>query len=359
MASATYVLNELMRVRLDEPLVCDLLLEGTSVRLPDVRLLAFLGRLVEPCGEDELTALCGEVTGWSGERCRGVVTKLIASGVLRDSTFRHPLLDGAERWDSYGWLDALILHCRTEGQPYGDVVDAARPNDPDAILRERMDRYGPPSFWKRVGGESLVLPEPAPYPDRDLGEVLLARRTHVPWSGTPMTAPRLSRVLADVNRPLVDLRRRAEREYTSRPSVLLENTYGDIETYVAVFDVEGVEPGLYHYAPDRHRLCLVRRGELREEVRTAFTGQERAGGGSCALLMSVVWERHMFRYAHDSRAYRTVMTILGQFAQRYLVALTALGFTTFPTPAHLPEEADELLGTRRFEESGVYLVAAG
>ncbi|WP_189533289.1 SagB/ThcOx family dehydrogenase [Streptomyces roseolilacinus] len=357
---ASYTLNELMRVRIEEPLVCDLLLEGTSVRLPDTRLLAFLGGLTEPRDEDALAGLCADATGWDRERCRAVVARLITSGVLRESSFEHPLLDEAERWRKYGWLDALILHCRTEGQPYGDVVDAARPSDPDAVLRERVDRHGPPSFWKHVDTDHHVaLPEPADYPDRDLGEVLLARRTHVPWTGVPMTAPRVSRLLRDVNRPLVEMRRRAEREYTTRPSVLLENTYGDIETYFAAFDVDGVEPGLYHYDPAGHRLSLVRRGDLREQVRTAFTGQERAAGGSCALLLSVVWERHMFRYAHDSRAYRTVMTILGQFAQRYLVALTALGFTTFPTPAHLPEETDALIGTRRFEESGVYLVAAG
>ncbi|WP_189718519.1 SagB/ThcOx family dehydrogenase [Streptomyces phaeofaciens] len=310
--------------------------------------------------ELELAKVCAEVFDCDLAAAEKFSAKLIAAGVLQDADLEHELMPEVREWKRYGWLDALVLHCRSEGQNYCDVVDAADPHDPDDVLRERIGRHGIPTFWKQIETDQVViLPEPQAYPERDLGDVLLSRRTHIPWSGQTMNVAQLSRILIDANKPLVAMRRRAEEEYTARPSALLENAYADLETYVVAFDVDGVSPGIYHYDPAGHRLSLVRAGNLREDVRTAFTGQERAGSGSCALILSAVWERHMLRYEGDPRAYRTLLTLVGQFAQRYLIALTAFGFTTFPTPAHQPVLADDLIGTHRFEESSLYLVAAG
>lgn len=355
-----YRLNDFMRVRLGNPVVCDLLLENKSVQVSDTRFLSLFGRVPGGVAEPELIKVCAEVFECDAATAEDIVARLVAAGILLVVGYEHPLMPEVRQWKKYGWLDALVLHCRSEGQKYSDLVDAADAVSPDELLRERLARYGLPSFWKQVHtGRAFALPDPTEYPERDLGAVLLSRRTHVPWSGQRMNAGQVSRILLDANKPLVAMRRQAEEEYLTRPSALLENAYADLETYFVAFDVGGIPAGLYHYDPAGHRLAMVREGDLREDVRTAFTGQERAGSGSCALLLSVVWERHMMRYAGDPRAYRTVLTLVGQFAQRYLIALTAFGFTTFPSPAHQPALADDLIGTDRFEESSLYLVAAG
>lgn len=360
MSMAAYRLNEFMRVRLGNPIICDLLLESKSVSVSDARFLALFGRIQKSVTESELVKICVDVFDCDPAAAESTVTKLASLGILQDAEYRHPLMPEVQQWKKYGWLDALVLHCRSEGQSYSDVINAADSRDPDDVLRERIARHGIPSFWKQIEtDQTIVLPQPTEYPERDLGEVLLSRRTHIPWSGQQMDAGQVSRMLLDANKPLVAMRRRAEDEYYERPSALLENAYADLETYFVAFDVDGIPAGLYHYDPAGHRLSLVRAGSLREEVRTAFTGQERASSGSCALLLSAVWERHMLRYEGDPRAYRTLLTLVGQFAQRYLVALTAFGFTTFPTPAHQPTLADNLIGTNRFEESSLYLVSAG
>ncbi|GAA1416834.1 hypothetical protein GCM10009601_09810 [Streptomyces thermospinosisporus] len=355
-----YRLNDFMRVRLGSPVICDLLLENKSVSVSDTRFLSLFGRIQRSVTESELVKACADVFDCDPATAEKTVAKLISMRILQDSEYEHPLMPEVRQWKKYGWLDALVLHCRSEGQKYSDVIDSAESRDPDDLLRERIARHGLPPFWKQVHTDQVVvLPQPTNYPERDLGEVLLSRRTHIPWSGQKMDAGQVSRMLLDANRPLVAMRRRAENEYQTRPSALLENAYADLETYFVAFDVVGIPAGLYHYDPAGHRLSLVRAGNLREEVRSAFTGQERASSGSCALLLSAVWERHMLRYEGDPRAYRTLLTLVGQFAQRYLVALTAFGFTSFPTPAHLPTLADNLIGTNRFEESSLYLVSAG
>nr|WP_272919077.1 SagB/ThcOx family dehydrogenase [Streptomyces sp. SID7834] len=238
-------------------------------------------------------------------------------------------------------------------------MDSPAPADTDSVLRDRIDKQQPPAFWKNLNVPYQPLPPAAEASDRDLGEVLLSRRSHRPWSKQKMTAQQLSRVLTDVNLPLVNQRRTAESQYLETPSALMHNSYGDIETNVIVYDVDGLEPGVYHYDPNDHGLGLIRSGDLRDEVQSAFVGQSRAGSGSCSLLLSVVWERHMYRYANNPHGYRSLMECLGQFAQRYLVAWTSLGFETFPTPAHYAALTDGLIGTKRFEETGVYLLTAG
>jgi SagB-type dehydrogenase family enzyme len=355
-----YRLNEFMRIQLADPVICDLLLECKTFEISDTRFLSLFGRFQRAMDGPELAKACTEVFGCDLAAAEETVAKLISMGILQDAEHEHPLMPEVRQWKKYGWLDALVLHCHTEGQPYCDVVDAGVSMVPENLLRERIERQGQPSFWKRAEADQVIaLPKPADYPEKDLGEVLLSMRTHAPWSGKRMDAGQVSRTLLDANKPLVAMRRRAEDEYHTRPSVLLENAYVDLETYFVAFDVDGIPPGLHHYDPAGHRLSLVRPGNLREEVRAAFTGQERASNGSCALLLSAVWERHLLRYKGDRRAYRTLLTLVGQFAQRYLVALTALGFTSFPIPAHLPVHTDDLIGTNRFEESSLYLVSAG
>jgi SagB-type dehydrogenase family enzyme len=227
------------------------------------------------------------------------------------------------------------------------------------VLARQLELHALPELWREHPVPYERLPAPTGYPDRDLGDVLLARRTHRPWTGRSLTSQHLSRVLLDANAPLVKSRLAAEREFRKRPSALLENLYGDLETYVVAYDVDGLAPGLYHYDPRDHQLGRIRSGCLREQVCTAFVGQEAASAGSCSLLITAVWKRHMVRYANNPRGYRTLMMLVGQLAQRYLVGWTAFGFRTFPTPAHYPELTDSLLGTDRFVESGIYLLTAG
>lgn len=356
-----YLLNEFMRIRLEQELTCDLLLEGTSFRIPDPRLLTVLASVEVPASREDLAARIGDALTVEDSAAEHFLDQLVQAKILRpaDSDHEHELLAQAKKWHHYGWTDALVFHCLSGRAAHSDVMGAEAPASPDDVLGQRLSVQDAPPFWKKLDVPYKPLPAPAAPSDRNLGEVLLSRRTHVSWSKQRLTAEHVSRVLHDANLPLVKLRRQAEAQHQEKPSTLLQNVYGDIETYLVVHDMDDIKPGVYHYDPDGHTLGIVAAGDFRDKVQAAFVGQKRAATGSCSLLLSVVWERHMFRYAGDPRAYRTMLTLMGQFAQRYLVAWTALGYTTFLTPAHYPELTDAILGTKRFEESGIYLITAG
>ncbi|MFD7706646.1 SagB/ThcOx family dehydrogenase [Streptomyces sp. NPDC059786] len=353
-----YKLNEFMRIRVEEPLVCDLLLERRSYRLPSSQCLPALAAIEKPVSKAEIAMSFAETLEVSEADAGQFVDRLIGAEILVAESYTHELMPQVRTWQKYGWTDALIYHCLTEAQTYTDVIGATHAESPTESLSRRLNESSMPSLWKKLPSRYLKLPEPCEYPKRDLGEVLLARRTHVPWSGQILTAAQISRVLLDANIPLRAQRMAAEK-YREDPSVLIKNTYGDLESYLIVYDAAGIEPGIYHYDPRDHAIGLVHAGDFRNEVRSAFVGQKRAGAGSCSILLSAVWERHMFRYAGNLRGYRTLLMLIGQLAQRYLVAWTGLNYTTFPTPAHYAEQTDLLIGVARFEESGIYLITAG
>lgn len=352
-------LNEFMRVRIEDPLICDLLLERRSYRLPHPSCLPVLASIDGPLERNQIVSRFLDALAVEDDRAAEFVDKLIEAHVFWPEGYAHPLMPQVRTWREYGWTDALIFHCLTEGQSYTDVLHAKTPETPAEALSRRLRDGQLPPFWKELPGRYEKLPEPESYPSRDLADVLLSRRTHVPWSGQKLTAEQVSRVLHDANIPLVRRRCAAEEGYRDDPSALMRNIYGDLESYLIAYDVAGVEPGIYHYHPRDHALGLIAAGDFRERVRDAFVGQERAGSGSCSVLISAVWERHMFRYAGNPRGYRTMMMLIGQLAQRYLVSWTALGYTTFPTPAHYAELTDALIGSQRYEESGIYLITAG
>ncbi|WP_327255788.1 nitroreductase family protein [Streptomyces sp. NBC_01244] len=355
----TYLLNEFMRIRLEDPLQCDLLLEGKTYGLPDVRCLPVLASVSEPTSREELVARFRKALGADERSIEHLVTRMIDTRIFRPSDSEHELMPQVGVWQKYGWTDALVYHLMADRQIYSDVVGSPAPADSEEVLRARIAERRPPAFWKTLDVPYQPLPAPAEPADRDLADVLLSRRSHRPWTKQRMTAAQLSRVLTDVNVPLVTQRRAAEANFEKTPSALMHNSFGDVETSVIVYDVEGLEPGIYHYDPDGHGLGLIRSGDLRDEVQTAFVGQSRASSGSCSLLLSVVWERHLYRYVNNPHGYRSMMECLGQFAQRYLLAWTSLGFETFPTPAHYAALTDSLIGTKRFEETGIYLLTAG
>lgn len=353
-------LNRCCRIRIDERPGIDLLLERKSFTLPSAELIAPLLESSEPRSyEAVVSSFVSALENHNPADVKTFVDSLLKAGVLQDALEDNPLLDEAKLWHSYGWTDALVFHCLSDEFPRSDVPGTEHFVPIEESLKEDIAIAGTPEFWRYRAQDYTALPEASDAPVRDLAEVLLARRTHQPWTGAAFSAQDLSRVLRDVNDPLLRLRQAAEDDHEGDPGALLRNTFGDLEAYVAVHDIDGIAPGLYHYDPKDHALGVIRQGDHRELLQRTFVGQTPAGQGRCAIIISVVWSRLMFKYRSNPRAYRGLMTVVGQLAQRYLVSFTGFGLTTFPTPAHVAERADALLGTDRLEESALYLVSAG
>ena len=65
---------------------------------------------------------------------------------------------------------------------------------------------------------------------------------------------------------------------------------------MAVNRVDGIEPGIYHYAPDSHVLEHVRGGTFGGDLVAAALGQEFLGQAPVVLALSAVFQRLRWRY---------------------------------------------------------------
>ncbi|MET9537347.1 SagB/ThcOx family dehydrogenase [Streptomyces sp. NPDC006553] len=353
----TYRRYPLLRVRLGGPLHCDLLLDGTSYELPSPALVGIVSALDGVHTLAEFTAIAAGLME-TPQDAAAVIDALAEAGILVPSDVPWPQMPAVEHWIERGWLDALVFHLRAGATRFTD--DGA--HDPkelqDRLLRPLVDEGV--DVWTRYP-DAPEHPLPPAVPREELpplSEVLLNRRSNRPWRGTELTRPELATLLQHAGAETLGLRREVERRMTSEPSALLGSAFSALEVYVAVFAVEGLPPGLYHYAVDRHTLALLRPGDLRKEFTRMCAGQARAGSGSATLVVAADWRRYMRRY-QGPHAYRVLLTNAAELGQKLLLLATALGLSTFLTPAFDDTEADHTLGLRPDVSTPIEAIGVG
>jgi|GEM_PF-3576091 len=353
-------LNPLLRIRFGAAPECDLLLEGSTVALPEMRYLRLLPSFAEPQSRASTARTIAAALPCSLEHAQRVVGALLDAKILVPEDYAADRMPAVEHWVRRGWLEGLVLHLRTQDLGYQDD----RCGDPDGVndaaFGAILERDDAPEFWKQYPGHAAVeLPAPGDaFGDQSLDEVLLRRRSNQRFVVKTMSLQGLATVLGAANEETRRVRREAEAKLAQQPRYLLRSAYTALETYVYAFDVEGLIPGLYHYDVRRHRMVLLRDQIDRREVSTMCIGQGWARGGAISLLITGVWDRYMFRYRH-ARAYRNLLINCSELAQKYIVLATALGLRTFLTPNILSDVSTQALGLDEYSEGVLYAVSAG
>jgi SagB-type dehydrogenase family enzyme len=191
---------------------------------------------------------------------------------------------------------------------------------------------------------------------RSLEDVLQRRRSHHRFAGTPCRLAELATVLALGDGIVARQKGDDGAEFQLRTAPSGGGLY-PVETFCLVFDVEGLEPGVYFYNAPRHRLerlaaldCrarLIQSSNLRDEIQKA---------GFCVAL-SVVLPRSSFKYGQ--RAYRFSLLEAGHIAQNVLLAAEGLGLGALPIGGFFDDQVNQLLQLDGCQEFVVYLVLVG
>lgn len=114
------------------------------------------------------------------------------------------------------------------------------------------------------------------------------------------------------------------------------------EVYVAVSNVEGLEPGLYHYDGESHTRELAREGNLNGPLAKACLDQEHVERAPINIIIVAHYERTTRRYGE--RGYRYVHIDAGHMGQNIYLQVTALRLGTVAVGAFRDEEVKEILG---------------
>jgi SagB-type dehydrogenase family enzyme len=130
------------------------------------------------------------------------------------------------------------------------------------------------------------------------------------------------------------------------------------ETYLAVFAVEGLEPGFYRYLPLEHELVFeFAEPDARRRVSDAALGQRFAGAGAATFIWTAIPYRMEWRYGDAS--YKVIAIDAGHVCQNLYLACEAIGAGTCAIAAYDQEAMDALLRVDGVEEFTIYVAPVG
>ena len=130
-----------------------------------------------------------------------------------------------------------------------------------------------------------------------------------------------------------------------------------IETYLSVHRIEGLEPGVYHYAIEEHKLERLRAGLAAQQASAAALDQRMCERAAVVFIWTAVFARTLWKYGQ--RGYRYVYMDAGHIAQNLALAAEAAGLASCPIAALYDGEANALVGVDGTAESVIYMTAVG
>ncbi len=233
------------------------------------------------------------------------------------------------QWSKPGILDAL-----------GSVADWGQPIE---------------LYKTYPGAQTIALPTPPSGSDLDTGlptgRAIAIRRSTRAYAPAPMTLDELSRLLFLTGGITAGLHGNARRAAPSSGALY------PIELYPVVHHVEGLEPGVYHYAYREHALEQVRRGDFRAAVVEQGIAQEFLGECGIVLFVTMILQR--MRPKYQDRSYRYGLLEAGHVGENAYLAATSMGLGACGIGAFMDDAINDMLGVDGVEEAAVYMLAAG
>jgi len=135
------------------------------------------------------------------------------------------------------------------------------------------------------------------------------------------------------------------------------------ETYVAVKNVEGLESGIYYYAPvanvGEKKVSLTYMRALPDEAQVSLMlmGQAWAAKAQAIVFLTCVPYRSEWRYVELS--HRVVLIDLGHVGQNLMLSAASMGLGSCCMAAYDQALCDEALNVDGTDEYTVYAVAVG
>ncbi len=182
-------------------------------------------------------------------------------------------------------------------------------------------------------GESMKLPEPQFKSTTSLEETLLKRRSVREFTEDSLTIEQVSQLLWSAQG--------VTSKWGGRTSPSAGALY-PLDIYLLAGKVKGLEPGFYHYEPDKHSITLKNDKDFREELTKASLDQKEISKAPVTLVIAAVYERTMKKY--QQRGVRYVHMEVGSAGENIYLQCESLGLGTVFIGAFEDEEVKKVLG---------------
>jgi SagB-type dehydrogenase family enzyme len=282
------------------------------------------------------------------------VRRLLKLGLLLPAKQASRRVSRLKAWGTN--LASAYYHVATRDVPYLQSIPAI-----ERQLKEAAAISPPPPNTKRYRSALRVrLPAAPLFKEPDpaaLSRILNARRTVREFSRKPVELERFAAIIrgtwgltacfdSGVTGPLIA---------KTSPSA---GSLHPIESYIIVWNVVGLRPGLYHYDVKGDELRRLRSGDFRREAVRAASGQRWVGRSAFLCVMTAVFERTLWKYSSEA-AFRVLWLDAGHLGQTFALLATAHGLGPYQTAAIQDSFIEKLLGINGIHEFPVYLCGAG
>ena len=127
-------------------------------------------------------------------------------------------------------------------------------------------------------------------------------------------------------------------------------------------NVDGLAPGLYHYAVEHHALELLDDLAGRDLVQLnleLLAGQAHLASASVVFYLTSRYARTFWKYPRHAKAYKVLLLDAGHLSQTSYLVCARLGLAAFVTAAINEVNIDNLLGLEAYTEGAVLATGCG
>lgn len=198
----------------------------------------------------------------------------------------------------------------------------------------------PHGEWDAVKGIDLIV-------------AIENRKSHRTYSDEPLTADELSFLLWATQG--IRMRLDDSHAYRTVPSAGCRHAF---ETYLCVFNVKGIDEGLYRYLPVEHQLLLEFTDDrMAEKIVAAAFGQSFLGKAGVTFIWTTIPYRMEWRYG--IAAHKVIAIDAGHVCQNLYLACEAIGAGVCAVAAYDQEAMDQFVRVDGTDEFVIYLAPVG
>jgi SagB-type dehydrogenase family enzyme len=204
---------------------------------------------------------------------------------------------------------------------------------------------------------AIDLPEPRATGDISIEEALKNRRSVRAYGVAPLSLADVSQLLwaaYGLNKPIEGAPRFLRGGLRTAPSA---GALYPLELYLVARNVTGLEPGIYWYKSETHRLVLLAAQDRWEDLSSAAFDQPHFETAAAAIVYSAVFERNTETYGRRGRE-RYVCMDLGHSAENVYLQAYALKIGTCAIGAFNDLALKQVIGMTRAEEP-LYIMPLG
>ena len=231
---------------------------------------------------------------------------------------------------------ATQLSKETIAHPLIDSIQSATKRSSSGSIRTSFAESAP------TGSGQIKLPSPA-LSARSFGEVARMRRSALDFLGgnRSMSLAELSAILAVTAQPL-------SADFACARFIQL---------YLYVHRVDGLQPGVYRFWPERAELEQVKSGDQRVAAAGLSLGQDLAG--NACVTFSMIGDLERAAHTFGDRGYRYAHFEAGAIGHRLYLAAETLGLGATGIGAFYDDEVHRHLNLAPNQEQVVYHFAIG